>query len=115
MSKISELLSDEESVRQIAELARMFKSGEFNQETVKYETDENCSTDDGMPDIEQIMKLISLVGTFNSQDKNTELLLALRPHLREEKQQKLDNALKMLKIIAVYNIAKESGLINNLF
>lgn len=115
MSRISGILSDEESVRQIAELVKMFKSGEFNEETVDYETNENCSTDDGMPDIEQIMKLMSLVGTFNSQDKNTELLLALRPHLREEKQQKLDHALKMLKIIAVYNIAKESGLINNLF
>ncbi|MDE6519977.1 MAG: hypothetical protein K2K91_05880 [Ruminococcus sp.] len=115
MSKISGILSDEESVRQIAELAKMFKSGEFNEETPKYETDADCNADNGTPDIEQIMKLMSLVGTFNSQDKNTELLLALRPHLREEKQQKLDHAIKMLKIIAVYNIAKESGLINNLF
>ena len=44
-----------------------------------------------------------------------ELLLALKPHLKEEKQKKVDKAVKILKLIAVWNIAKESGMLEDLF
>lgn len=114
MNKISGILSDKESMRQIAELAEMFKSGELNSDSPESNVQDNCSSDDGMPDMEQIMSFISLASSFNQQDKNTQLLLALRPHLSEQKQLKLDKALKMLKLITVYNMAKESGLLNNI-
>lgn len=114
MNKISDILSDKESMQQIAELAKMFKSGELNDESPESDVKENCTTEDGMPDMEQIMNLVSLADSFNRQDKNTELLLALRPHLSEERQHKLDRALKMLKLVTVYNTAKESGLLNNI-
>lgn len=114
MNKISGILSDKESMRQIAELAEMFKSGELNNESPESNVRENCNTDDNMPDVEQIMNLVSLAESFNQQDKNTQLLLALRPHLSEQKQLKLDKAVKMLKLITVYNTAKESGLLNNI-
>lgn len=114
MNKISGILSDKESMRQIAELAEMFKSGELNNESPESNVQEECPSDDGMPDMEQIMGLVSLANTFNQQDKNTQLLLALRPHLSEQKQLKLDKAMKMLKLITVYNTAKESGLLNNI-
>lgn len=113
MSKISGILSDEESVRQLSELAKMFKDGAGDNKLPENDVQETSSSD-SMPDIEQIMKIMSLANTFSQQDSNTALLLALRPHLQEAKQQKLDRALKLLKIIAVYNAAKESGLINNL-
>lgn len=114
MNKISGILSDEESMRQISELARMFQSEDFSNESSEENCREKCSSDDGMPDAEQIMTLINLANSFNQQDKNTQLLLALRPHLSCEKQAKLDKALKMLKFIAVYNTAKENGLLNNI-
>lgn len=125
MGKISGILSDDESVRQLAELVKMFKSGDFNENgesTVKSSEINNSSNnnndsqnaDDTMPDIQQIMKLASLAGTFSRNDENTGLLLALRPHLSEQKQQKLDKAVKLLKLTAVYSAAKESGLINNI-
>lgn len=114
MNKISGILSDKESMRQIAELAEMFKSGEFNSDSPEIDIKENCSSDNGMPDMEQIMSLVSLADTFSQQDKNTQLLLALRPHLSRQKQLKLDKAVKMLKLITVYNTAKESGLLNNI-
>ncbi|MCM1133510.1 MAG: hypothetical protein NC340_08570 [Ruminococcus flavefaciens] len=114
MNKISGILSDEESVRQLAELAKMFKSGEISDESPECSAKEECRADDSMPDMEQIMNLVSLAGSFNQQDKNTELLLALRPHLSEEKQHKLDRAVKMLRLLTVYNTAKESGLLNDI-
>jgi hypothetical protein len=54
------------------------------------------------------------VGAFSQSDKNSELLLALKPHLSAERQQKVDKAIKLLKLIAVWNMAKESGLLDNI-
>ena len=103
MDKVSGLLSDEESVQQLSELAKMFMS-EVN----------DGSDSGGMPDIETILKLTSLAGAFTQNDKNADLLLALKPHLGEEKQKRVDKAVKLLKLIAVWNMAKESGLLNNI-
>lgn len=117
MNKISGILSDEESLRQLSELMQMINSGEIpdsggNSEEQAAESDDG---ENGMPDMEKIMKLMTIVGTLNQQDKNTELLAALRPHLGAEKQKRLDKAAKLLKLAAVYSAAKESGALNDLF
>ena len=102
MGKLEELLSDEESVKQLTELAQMFMNESGNGEG------------SSIPDIESVMKLSGLVGAFSQSDKNSELLLALKPHLSAERQQKVDKAIKLLKLIAVWNMAKESGLLDNI-
>ncbi len=118
MDKISGLLSDEESVRQLSELAKMIMTGD--ETGSEDETDvsddpaeqEQPSDGGGMPDIDTILKLTSLAGALTQRDKNAELLLALKPHLGEEKQKRVDKAVKLLKLVAVWNMAKESGLLN---
>lgn len=107
-------MSDEESMKQLAELAEMLKAGEAQDGGSSCENSSGGDTASEMPDLEMIGKLTSLAGTFSCNDKNMELLLALKPHLGAEKQQKVDKAIKLLKILAVYNAAKESGVINNL-
>ncbi|MBR0140840.1 MAG: hypothetical protein IJM19_01155 [Ruminococcus sp.] len=103
IDKLSSILSDEESLKQIAELAQMVMS--------EGSTDENKNT----PDISSVMKLSAIAGAFSQKDKNTELLLALKPHLSDERQKRVDNAIKILKLTAVWNVAKESGLIDEFF
>ncbi len=120
MDKVSGLLSDEESVQQLSELAKMFMSevGDGSDsaadEPASDGDDGGSSDSSGMPDIETILKLTSLAGAFTQNDKNADLLLALKPHLGEEKQKRVDKAVKLLKLIAVWNMAKESGLLNNI-
>jgi len=118
MDKVSGLLSDEESVRQLSELAKMFMSdagGEPTDTAEEAPTEESTGSDGGgMPDIETILKLTSLAGAFTQSDKNADLLLALKPHLGEEKQKRVDRAVKLLKLIAVWNMAKESGLLKDI-
>ncbi|MDO4863904.1 MAG: hypothetical protein Q4A05_07025 [Ruminococcus sp.] len=124
MDKVSGLLSDEESVRQLSELAKMFMSdvGEGSTDTEDGSSAESGSSAEdstgsdtgGMPDIETILKLTSLAGAFTQSDKNADLLLALKPHLGEEKQKRVDRAVKLLKLIAVWNMAKESGLLKDI-
>ena len=101
MGKLGELLSDEESVRQLSELAQMMNDG----------TDEPSG---GSPDMSGLVKLSGLIGTMNSEDSNTQLLMALRPHLKVERQERADRAVKLMKLIAVWNAAKESGLLNDI-
>ncbi|HRR77348.1 MAG TPA: hypothetical protein P5191_11135 [Ruminococcus sp.] len=107
-AKLSELLSDEESVKQLSELAQMMMSDESTNDKVE------AGNDVDITDFSGIIKLGSLLGSAAQSDKNTEFLLALKPHLNEEKQKKVDKAIKLLKLIAVWNMAKESGLLNDI-
>lgn len=117
MDRINDILKDEESLRQLSELAEMLRSGDFSGESDTGEcsaaAEENGVKSGDMPDMEMMLKISSLAGAMNSSDKNTELLMALRPHLSSDGQQRLDRAVKILKLISVYETAKESGLLNN--
>lgn len=79
--------------------------------------DSDKSSDNGIfgdIDVETIMKLMDVFSQLNNSDKNTELLLALKPHLREENRAKVDKAVKLMKLMSVFMLLRESGLGDNL-
>lgn len=115
MNRITDILKDEESLRQLSELADMLRTGEFSEGCTEFQSETKSEGDsESMPDMDMMLKMTTLAGAMNNRDKNTELLMALRPHLSEQGQQRLDRAVKILKLISVYEVAKESGLLNNL-
>ncbi len=62
-----------------------------------------------------MLKLQSLFGkTSGSDDKNIALLTALKPHLSEEKQYKVDKAVKIMHMFEIYSVLKESGLLKDI-
>lgn len=69
-----------------------------------------ASASDGL-DIQKIMQLGSVLSNANKSDKNVELLLALKPLLKEESQAKIDRLIKIFKLFAIYPVLKESGLL----
>lgn len=78
--------------------------------------EENSDSIFGDIDIEGIMKLGEMLSSINkSSDKNTQLLLALKPHLRPENRKKADNAIKLLKILNILPLLRESGILDGLF
>ena len=105
MGKLGELLSDEESVRQLSELAEMMSEGTG---------DSKQSESGNIPDMSGIMKLSGLLESVKSGDSNTELLTALRPHLSPERQKRADKAIKLLRLVSVWDAAKESGMLNDI-
>lgn len=121
MGKIGELLSDEESMRQLSELAQMFINGgnTENEDVIEGKLSEendnsaNNTDSDGI-DIGMIMKIAEIAGMMNQSDKNSELLLALKPHLKAEKQNKVDKAIKLMKLISVFKIVNENGMLKDL-
>lgn len=60
-----------------------------------------------------IMHLITLLKS-RPEDNRVSLLLALRPHLSEEKKAKVDKAVSLLKIASLLPILKEQGLLDSI-
>lgn len=51
----------------------------------------------------------------NQQDDRSRLLLALKPHLSTQRQGRVDQAVKILRLISVLPIISEQGLFKDLF
>lgn len=117
--KIQELLSDEESMRQINELAQMLSSSEGDKET-KNDSTSQPSSDEGSSDSNlnfDPSKLLMLQSVMSSADGGSDarLLLALRPLLQDKRRSRVDRAVKILKLISTVQILRESGMLGNLF
>lgn len=139
MNKIQNVLNDEESMKQIKELADMLTADNGGQgeqgghSKAPTQSPQNMdfsqllqslggvsppaeskpaqATQAGGLDIAKLMKIQSIMQSASKPDKNIQLLLALRPLLKEENQAKIDRLIKIFKLFAVYPALKESGLL----
>jgi hypothetical protein len=66
-------------------------------------------------DLDMIMKLGDIISGLNTTDKDTELLIALKPYLKEKNQAKIDTAIKLFRLVSILPAIKETGLFDNLF
>lgn len=111
--RIGNILSDEESLKQIGELAAMLGLSDVPppQPAEQKNTPALAS---GM-DVGALMSLASKLKDFNPDDDNVRFLLALRPLLGEDKRIKIDKAVKILKLINILPLIKDSGLMGGDF
>ena len=65
-----------------------------------------------MPDLSGLMsmKIQPALSAYNQDDKNTVLLKSLKPHLRPERQNRVDEALKLMKLASLLPMFVQSGL-----
>ena len=61
-----------------------------------------------------IMKIAPLLRTMNQEDDNTRLLHALRPLLKSERQKKLDEAIKIMKMLKFLPLLKKQGILQGI-
>ncbi len=66
-------------------------------------------------DMEAVMRMFEMFSEMNKPDKNTALLYALKPHLRDENKRKVDTAAKLLKLMTILPLLKDSGMFDKLF
>lgn len=64
----------------------------------------------GDVDPEMLIRLISVFSQLNERDKNTDLLMALKPHLRAENRPKVDNAVQIMKLITIMGALNDNNL-----
>ncbi|MDE7122575.1 MAG: hypothetical protein K2O42_10510 [Oscillospiraceae bacterium] len=113
LGKMQELLADPESMKQISELAEMLRADMNNNNNNNNNSDTiNHSANFLSPE------LLTKAGEFLNQqkkpDKNTALLLALRPHLRQQRQNKIDHAVKLLQLWGLFKNLQQTGILQNL-
>lgn len=115
-AKIKEILSDKESMRQLNELAQMFSSSNENEDNKNISSDnvdsESADNDISGLDISKLMQIQEIMSKTEN-DKNADLLIALKPLLKKERRERVDKAVKILRLLAIWNVLKESGLLND--
>ena len=74
--------------------------------------DISSALDGGGLDAAQMAKIISVISRLKSggDDSRANLLLALKPHLSAPRREKVDTAIKLLKIIDLLPFLKDSGI-----
>lgn len=120
MGMMQELLSDPESMKQIQELTQMLQSesgdSEDSAQSAQAETQgEQAEREGGGAgfDFCMLFKLQQLMQATAGEDKDAELLLALKPHLKEERQKKVDKAVKILKLLSIWSVLRDSGMLKD--
>ncbi len=109
--KLAELLNDPDSLKQVREMAENILGNNIKTEGSPPQADFS-SLFGGDIDPSQIGKIMSVMSRLksNRDDNRTKLLLALKPHLSAPRQEKVDTAIKLLKLIDLLPFLKESGM-----
>lgn len=128
--KLSELLNSPEGMARIQNLAGML--GQQTNTAAPSETPSEHSGGNGLgalasllgnsgnsqpalPDsgtLQLVTQLAPMLSAAQQEDENTRLLQALRPLLGEERQKKLDEAIRILQLLRMLPLLRQSGLLN---
>ena len=87
------------------------------QATPSENNEEHVSSDNSQIDTEKIIKIQKLLKLLNSKNgsNDTNLLMALKPYLRDSKKTKVDEYIKILHMIEIFeNFQKMGGNISDL-
>ena len=106
-SKLESILNDPDSMERVRRMAQSLLSDD--------DTDAANSDPGGTQnpfssaDIGRIMSILSKI-EGGTDDNRTRLLLALKPHLTDRRREKVDSAIKMLKLVEALPLLKEAGI-----
>lgn len=109
--KLNELLRDPETMQQVQALAGML--GQSNGEEKKESSPRKGAEEEpsGSPEMFRMLtQVMPLLSQMNREDDNTRFLQALRPLLKEDRQQRLDQAVKFLQMLTILPYLREMGI-----
>lgn len=89
----------------VSELLGSLLGGNNNQNSNVNNPQQTPSFDPSM-----LLKLQGVMSQMNTNDNNTQLLLALKGHLSEARQKKVDDAIKIMQLIKILPVIKDLGL-----
>ncbi len=101
--KLAEILNDPESMNRVKQMAESLLGTEEKKE------EENVNLGLGVNEMQTMMSIMSRLKNSEG-DASAKLLTALKPHLSEPRREKVDTAIKILKLIELFPLIKESGL-----
>ena len=111
--KLQSLLSDPESMRDLKELAAMLHDPPPDAKP-EQSPGPSAPAENPMPDLSKLLAVGQALSAVQ-QDETAALLLALKPHLSEERARRTDQAVKMLRLWAAAGVLRENGMMQELF
>ena len=107
--KLANILNDPESLEKVRKVAESFL-GQNEAEAPKTAPSDDFGLNFG---VEEFGSIISILGRLKNSgnDPRTQLLQSLKPHLSEPKREKVDTAIKILKLIDIFPLIKDSGIL----
>ncbi len=109
--RLSEILNDPQSMSRVKEMAESILKNDPEPEPQPPAMDLGGLLDGG--ELLQVMGLVSKLQS-QSDDPKSALLLALKPHLSEAKREKVDTAVKILRLLDLLPLIKETGILGKL-
>ncbi len=112
--KLNQILNNPDALKQVQSLGEQLgltsapKPQPPAPEPVRTPSSEGMANEDMLKLMTRVAPLMS---SFKKEDNTTRLLHALRPFLSIDRQQKLDKAEKMIKIINLMPLLKDSNLL----
>lgn len=113
--KINKILSDPEAIKQLQGLgAQLGLSGDNSaaQESAPPPAPVPQVSSSNGELMSALTKLAPMMSSFSEDDDVSRLLIALRPFLSEEKQQRLDRAQRLMRLVRIIPLIKDSGIFN---
>jgi hypothetical protein len=134
---IQNLLSDEQSMQQLQSMAKALglggsadqnpvsaSSGGFDLSSLAsiFQNTQQSSAQkpDAVPDTDppfdpmMLMQIVNTLRTTQQENPNTAFLRALKPLLRQERQTRVDEAIRMMKLFALWPVLQQSGALKGL-
>ena len=116
-AKLGEILSSPEQMQQIQNLAAMLglspDTAAQGQNHVSAPPSSGDKEDGGLDPamIAAITSAFSKMGSLSREDNGVALLLALKPLLGEQRQKRVDEATKMLKLARMLPLLQDAGIL----
>ena len=112
--KLASVLNDPQQMEQMRRMAEQLLGGDVSRPEPA-PAPKSTGLADGLLEgvgAEDLQRMVGLLSRFRQtgHDDRTRLLLALKPHLSEPRQEKIDTAVKLLKIVELLPFLRESGL-----
>ena len=111
--KITEMLGNPETMNKIKGLAGLLGQSETKSSEEKYSENNEAESNQEFPDevLQVFMKIAPFLSSMKKDDKNTRFLYALKPLLSEPRQQRLDEASKIMQIMQILPLLKSQEIL----
>lgn len=107
--KLADLLNNPESMERMRKMAEGILSEKSEEPKEAPTGDFDISSLLGLDDIGNLLGIINRLRSSGN-DPKAQLLYALKPHLSPPRREKVDTAVKLLKIIELLPLISETGL-----
>ena len=106
--KLAGLLNDPDTMERVRQMAENLL-GENNTQANTEQVSDFSPLNMG----DELATVMSIIGKLKNSDDDsrTKLLIALKPHLSEPKREKVDTAIKILKLLELLPLIKETGIL----